>query len=84
MNGIHVFSDFKQTDVVFTRVVMTGTYSVVFEGKDPKNLASDEGGGLPQSEKAKEVHVISQPDPEKMTSSSKPAGRGGNYFKPLK
>ncbi len=62
---------------------MTGTYSVVFEGKDPKNLASDEGGGLtginPEfSEKAKEVHIISQPDLEKMTASGTKAARGGN------
>ena len=41
---------------------MTGQYSVSIEGKDPKNPASDEGGGnkVKETEAAQEVHIVSQ------------------------
>ena len=41
---------------------MTGQYNISIEGKDPKNPASDEGGGklTKEAEAAQEVHIISQ------------------------
>ena len=41
---------------------MTGQYNMSIEGKNARNPASDEGGGIQgkQAEVAKEVHIISQ------------------------
>ena len=47
---------------VWSGVIMTGQYNISVEGKDPKNPASDEGGGklTKEAEAAQEVHIISQ------------------------